>query len=124
MRSGHDRAVVMEPEVAAAFVVVEAEFAFELAVVQFDDPPQSGQARETLGLGVGWEVGDPVVAGTFLTFGPLDDQPFLAGGAAVTLDRVGAGHAEHREAGAQLVLVAGPERERLELVGVKSAGEI
>ena len=70
---------MMKAEVAAAFVVVKAELALELLVVELDHPPQPGEAGELLGLGVGWEVAEPVVAGVLVTFGPLDDQPFLAG---------------------------------------------
>ena len=53
---GHDRAVVVKAEVAAALVVIESEFAFELAVVQLDQPPHPGQARELVGWGVGGQV--------------------------------------------------------------------
>ena len=35
----HQRAVVMEAEVAAAFVMVQAELALELTVVELDHPP-------------------------------------------------------------------------------------
>ena len=58
MRAGDERAVVVEAGVASAFVVVESELAFELAVVEFDRPAQAGEsfARRVLG-----EVGEPVV---------------------------------------------------------------
>jgi hypothetical protein len=46
----------VKAEVAAALVVIESEFAFELAVVQLDQPPHPGQARELVGWGVGGQV--------------------------------------------------------------------
>ena len=79
VRGGHERGVVIPAEPGAAFVVIEPEFAFELFVVELDLPPQPGEAGELLGLGVGGEVGDPVVDRLLLPFGPFGDQPFLAG---------------------------------------------
>jgi hypothetical protein len=38
---------VVEAQVAAALVVVQAELALELLVVQFDHPAQAGQAGVT-----------------------------------------------------------------------------
>lgn len=58
---GDEGAVVVEPKVAAAFVVVQAEFALELLVVELDHPGQPGEAREALGFGVGRQIADPVV---------------------------------------------------------------
>ena len=49
MRAGDERGVVVEAEVAAAFVVVEPELAFELAVVELDRPAQPGEPGEPLG---------------------------------------------------------------------------
>ena len=40
--------MVVEAEVAAAFVVVEPELAFELAVVELDRPAQPGEPGEPL----------------------------------------------------------------------------
>ena len=68
----------MKADVAAAFVVVKAELALELFVVELDHPAQPRQPRELLGFGVSREVADPVVDGMLVTFGPFDDQPFLA----------------------------------------------
>ena len=48
MRAGDERGVVVEAEVAAAFVVVEPELAFQLAVVELDRPAQPGEPREPL----------------------------------------------------------------------------
>ena len=48
MRAGDKRGVVMEAEVASAFVVVEPEVALELAVVELDRPAQPGEPREPL----------------------------------------------------------------------------
>ena len=80
MRAGDERAVVVEAEVASAFVVVEPELALQLAVVELDRPAQAGEAGEPLGLVIGGEVGEPVVARRLLALGPLDDQPLLRGG--------------------------------------------
>ena len=80
MGGGDQRGVVVTAEVGAALVVVEAELALELLVVELDLPAHPGQARESLGLGVGGQVGDPVVGGLVVTFGPFGDQPFLARG--------------------------------------------
>jgi hypothetical protein len=48
VRAGDERAVVVEAGVASAFVVVEAEFAFELAVVELDRPAQPREPGEPL----------------------------------------------------------------------------
>ena len=48
MRGGDERGVVIPAEVGASFVVIEAELAFELAVVELDHPPQPGEPREPL----------------------------------------------------------------------------
>jgi hypothetical protein len=44
--AGDERAVVVKAGVASAFVVVESEFAFELAVVELDRPAQPGKPGE------------------------------------------------------------------------------
>jgi hypothetical protein len=41
--------VVVPAEPGSSFVVVEAEFAFELAVVELDLPAHAGEARELPG---------------------------------------------------------------------------
>ena len=74
---GDQGGVVIPAEPGAAFVVVQAELAFELFVVELDLPPQSGQAGKPLGLGVGGEVREPVIGRLILALGPFDDQPFL-----------------------------------------------
>jgi hypothetical protein len=48
---GDERGVVIPAEVGAPLVVVEAEFALELFVVELDLPAQPRQARKLLGLG-------------------------------------------------------------------------
>ena len=53
---GDERGVVVPAEPGASLVVVEAELALELFVVELDLPAQPGQARELLGLGVGGQV--------------------------------------------------------------------
>ena len=52
MDGGDQRGVVIPAEPGAAFVVVKAELALELLVVQLDLPAQPGEAGEPLGLGV------------------------------------------------------------------------
>ena len=78
MRGGDQRGVVIPPQPGAAFVVVQAELAFELSVVELDLPTQPREPGEPAGLGRGREVGDPVVGRLGFAFGPLGDQPFLA----------------------------------------------
>ena len=80
VRGGHQCGVVIPAEPGAAFVVVEAELAFELLVVELHLPAHACEPRELFGLGVGGEVGEPVVGGLLVPFGPLRDQPFLARG--------------------------------------------
>ena len=59
-----------------------------------------------------------------VAFGPFDDQPLLARGAAVAIDGVGGAHAEHRETRDELLLVAGTERQCLKLLLAQRGGEI
>src|SRR5204862_8058167 len=75
VRAGDERAVVVEAEVAAAFVVVESELAFELAVVELDRPAQPRQPGEPLAVLALGQVCEPVVARGVLMLGPFDDQP-------------------------------------------------
>jgi hypothetical protein len=86
---GDERAVVVKAWVAAAFVVIEAELALELLVVELDHPAQAREPGELLGLGRGREVGDPVIGRLVVAFGPFGDQPFLARLVAQPVDRVG-----------------------------------
>ena len=53
---GDQSGVVIPAQPGAAFVVVQAELAFELLVVEFDPPAQAGEPGEPLGCGVGGEV--------------------------------------------------------------------
>src|ERR1035437_343539 len=75
---GDEGGVVVPAEVGASLVVVEAELALELFVVQLDLPAPPREARELLGLGVGGQVADPVVTRLIMALGPLGDQPLLA----------------------------------------------
>ena len=79
--------------------MIEAELAFELLVVELDLPAQAGEAGEPFGLGVGGEVGEPVVGRLVFAFGPFGDQPFLAWRGARLLPLVARrGRAESRTA--------------------------
>ncbi len=113
----------MKAEVAAALVVVKAEFAFELFVVELDHPAQPREARELLGFGVGRQVADPVVAGLLVAFGPFDDQPFLARCLAIAGDGVSGDHAHEREPRDELTAVDIAKRDRLEGLWVKAGYE-
>jgi hypothetical protein len=53
---GDQRGVVIPAQPGAAFVVVQAELALELLVVEFDLPAQASEPREPFGCGVGGEV--------------------------------------------------------------------
>ena len=53
---GDQRGVVIPAQPGAAFVVVQAELAFELLVVEFDLPAQPREPGELFGWGVGGEV--------------------------------------------------------------------
>ena len=71
MRAGDERAVVVKAAVAAALVVVEAELALELAVVELDRPAQPGEPREPFWFGVLGQARQPVVGRGVLVFGPI-----------------------------------------------------
>src|SRR5580765_4084609 len=62
VRAGDECGVVVEAEVAAAFVVVEPKLAFQLPVVELDRPAQSGEAGEPIAWLILTEVGKPVVS--------------------------------------------------------------
>src|SRR5262249_4025857 len=78
LRAGDECGVVVEAGVAAAFVVVESELAFELPVVELDLPAQSGEPCQPLARLVVWEVGEPVVGWRLGALGPFEDQPLPA----------------------------------------------
>lgn len=80
MGAGHERAVVMDAEIAATLVVAEAEFALQLAVVEFDGPAQAGPPSQPLGRAVGGEVGEPVVDGACSCSGHSTTSHSLRGG--------------------------------------------
>ena len=56
MGGGDQRGVVIPAQPGAAFVVVQAELAFDLLVVEFDLPTQAREPGEPLGCDVGGEV--------------------------------------------------------------------
>ena len=56
MGGGDQSGVVIPAQPGAAFVVVQAELAFELLVVELDLPAQAGEPGEPFGFGVGGEV--------------------------------------------------------------------
>ena len=78
MGDGDQGGVVVPACPGAAFVVVEAELAFQLFVVEFDLPAHPGEPGELFGLGVWGEVRDPVVGRLGLPEWPLSDQPLFA----------------------------------------------
>ena len=61
MGDGDAGQVVVQPAIAVAFVVVEAEALLELAVVVLDAPAQLGQRHEPDQRRVGGQVGQPVL---------------------------------------------------------------
>ncbi len=69
--AGDERCVVVEAEVASAFVVVEPEVAFQLAVVELDHPAQAGEAGEPLRRRLRGQVGEPVVGRCLLPFSAI-----------------------------------------------------
>ena len=73
MGAGDERGVVVEAGVAAAFVVVESELAFELPVIELDRPAQASEAGEPLPVFVLAQVREPVVARRLVALGPFDD---------------------------------------------------
>src|SRR5439155_25593178 len=95
--AGDKRGVVVEAEVAAAFVVVESELALELAVVELDLPAQAGEPGEPLAALVLAEVGEPVIDWRVLALGPFDDQPLPARRLMILADGVGGDDADERE---------------------------
>src|SRR5665811_1516068 len=78
MGAGDQSTVMMETLIAPALVVIQAEFALQLSVVELDHPAQPGQAGEAFGLRVFRKVREPVVRRRVCPLGPLDDQPFRA----------------------------------------------
>ncbi len=56
MGGGDQSGVVIPAQPRVAFVVVQAEFAFELLVVELDLPAQPGEPSKPLGFRVSGEV--------------------------------------------------------------------
>src|SRR5262249_45165919 len=98
MRAAGERCMVVEAEVAAAFVVVEAELALQLPVVELDRPAQAREPGETLARLVLAQVREPVVARRLGRRRPFDDQPLPARRLVAVPDRVGSDDAGEREA--------------------------
>jgi len=70
---------MVEAEVASALVVVEAELAFELPVVELDRPAQPGEPGESLVRLVFGEVREPVFRGCFGVLGRFGTAAIEAG---------------------------------------------
>ncbi len=92
---GHhaERGVVRETSPAAAFEVVQADFALHLLVVALHSPAQPGQAHQPLHRGVLWKRGQVVLRRACLPARPLNQQPYLLawrGSLDVTLSRMDA----------------------------------
>ena len=73
---------MVEAGPAPAFVVAQAEFLLQFAIVAFDQPALLGQVDRTLARALGRQVGEPVLARLSLAVGPFDDQPGLGPGLA------------------------------------------
>ena len=122
---GHQRGVVIPAEPGAALVVVQAELALELLVVELDLPPQAGEAGEPLGLGVGGEVREPVIGRLILALGPFDDQPFLPSRGGSLLPLVRGTDAQKTEPRSHPLAVRSvAERHRLEVLGSESRDQL
>jgi hypothetical protein len=67
--------VVLQPAVAAAFVVIKAEALLEFAVVVLNAPAQLGELDERDQRGVGGQVRQPVLDRLVLACGPFGQQP-------------------------------------------------
>jgi hypothetical protein len=106
---GDQGAVVVPADPGAAFLVVEAELAFELFVVELDLPAQPGEPGEPLGLAVGWQVAEPVVDRRVFAFAPFGDQELLAAQTGCFPPVVGGPDRDEHEPGADGVAL-GPSR--------------
>src|SRR5437660_6405611 len=86
LRYGDERDVVVPAAVGAAFEVIQAERVLELAVVVLDPPAHLPQPHEVLQLGIGGEVGEPVLGWLTSLGGALPPPPAHPAGPA-TLPR-------------------------------------
>jgi hypothetical protein len=102
---GNECGVVVPAEPGAALVVVEAELALELFVVQLDLPAQPREPGELPGLGGSGQVGQPVVGRLLGALWPFGDQPFLAGRDLLRVGPVGCIYSIGRRLGGGRVLV-------------------
>ena len=73
-----DQADVMMPtQPVAAFIMVQAEFFFQFAIVLFDAPAGLGSADETAqSQWLSTKLGQPVLGGLLLACRPFHQQPF------------------------------------------------
>src|ERR1039458_5173566 len=109
VRGGDERCVVVPAGVGASLVVVQAQLALELAIVELDHPAQPGQAREALWFGVGGEVAGPVDSPTVAALRQPDDHPLLAGRLLIAGDWVRGGDSLESEARAHACLALATE---------------
>src|SRR5437763_906542 len=134
LRYGDERDVVVPAAVGAAFEVIQAERVLELAVVVLDPPAHLPQPHEVLQLGIGGEVGEPVLGWLISLGGPLAQQPadrevLVSLARGVAQFNVGGPDSESKEPGVHLSaralapsdrlggFLAGGQREFLERAG-------
>ena len=122
---GHQRGVVIPAEPGAALVVVQAELALELLVVEFDLPAQSGEAGEPLGLGLGGEVREPVVGRLSCGLWAIRRSAIPpAAGRIASPTRARRGRAENRSAISSLAVRSVAEGHGLEVLGSESRDQL
>src|SRR4051794_20443462 len=68
---------MMEAAPAAALIVSQAEFLFELLVIALDPPAQLGQIDQAIEGHVRRDGGQPILGRLGLALGPFDEQPLL-----------------------------------------------
>src|SRR5208337_1317461 len=78
--------MVMPSQVASAFIVIKPQLLFELLIALLDPPPYFGKKDKAAKACLCGQIGEPILGGLRLPFGPLNTQP-LPGGPAFDLSR-------------------------------------